>query len=106
MASDVLFVPYVREEAGAFPVKIFEYMGAKKPIISFANIPIKEILRNEENSLLVEPPSAENWKKAFERLMGDSQLSSKLAKTAFEESGVFTWEKRGRQIAELLRQNV
>lgn len=103
MASDILFVPFVREEAGAFPVKIFEYMGSGKPIVSFANEPIREILRDKQNSLLVDTPISKNWEKAFNNILEENSLGEQISEKALTESKNFNWGIRGEQVAKILK---
>jgi len=106
MASDVLFVPYVREEAGAFPVKIFEYMGSGRPIVSFVNEPIKEILKSGENSLLLEPPTSDNWERALRKILGEENFANAISVKALEESKKYNWQKRGLDIVEIIKNHV
>ena len=101
-ASDILVVPFVRDEPGAFPVKIYEYMAAKRPIISFSSECIREVLRDRENGILIEP-TAENWARAIREIVSDKSLAEKLSRKAKEESGMYTWEARGRAIADILK---
>ena len=103
LAADILCVPYIREEAGAFPVKIFEYMGAGKPIISFVNEPITEILRDGENALLVNPSTVGQWRYAFQRILKDKSFAKRIAHRAYKESNMYTWQKRAQKIYHIIQ---
>src|SRR3989344_4809939 len=102
-AADILVVPFVRDEPGAFPVKIYEYMAAGRPIISFGSECIREVLRDGENSILIEPTS-ENWTHAIQKIIQNKKLAGALAQKAQEESGAYTWERRGKEIARVLNE--
>ena len=85
------------------PLKMFEYMSSKVPIIS-SDLPVlKEVLKDGSNSLLVEPDDVASWDAALNRLLDDNQLSNFLAQNAYEDFQTkFTWYSRGREICKLL----
>ncbi len=109
VSFDVCLAPYKRDlkvDGGQntarwmSPLKIFEYMGAGKPIIASDLPAIREILEDEETALLCDPEKPERWVKALKRLKG-KELRKRLAKKAkkrFMEN--HTWEKRARDIVE------
>ena len=78
-------------------------MGAGRPILSFANESIREVLRDGENALLVDPPKTRNWERAIRTLLERPEKGKALAERAREGSSRYTWEARGRAIAEFLR---
>jgi glycosyltransferase involved in cell wall biosynthesis len=80
------------------PLKMFEYMASKIPIIS-SNLPVlKEILDDGHNSLLVEPNNIEAWTSAISRLCNDSALRLKLASNAYRDVQQYSWDERAKQI--------
>lgn len=110
---DILLMPYQKSVSIGVkgsdtskwmsPLKMFEYMSSKVPIIS-SDLPVlKEVLRDGTNSLLVEPNNIASWDAALNRLIDDDQLSSLLAKNAYDDfQRKFTWYSRGREICKLL----
>lgn len=81
------------------PLKAFEYMAAKKPIVA-SDLPVlHEILQDGENALLCPPHSTQAWKGAFRRLDQDKALAVRLASVAhknFLEN--YTWQARAREV--------
>lgn len=75
---DVVLAPYLRNvegqgggrniAEGMSPLKLFEYMAHGKPIISSDLPPIREVLRDSVNSVLVSPDNPSDWVKALQRL--------------------------------------
>jgi glycosyltransferase involved in cell wall biosynthesis len=103
-AADVLVLTgsklHERERLFTSPLKLFEYMAAKRPIVA-ANTPaIREILRNEENALLVAPDDPGQFAKAIARLASDPALAKRLAGNAYEQVREYTWEIRAQRILE------
>ena len=103
---DVLLAPYRRRvlHAGMLdqssfmsPLKIFEYMSSGAAIIC-ADLPVlREVLRHEDNALLVEPDDEGAWLRALERLREDEQLRRELARRAQKDwREHYTWEARAR----------
>lgn len=103
---DILIAPYQNEEnigAGInttnymSPIKIFEYMASKKPIVASDFKVLREIL-NKKNAILVPPDNVDAWINAIKRLEND-QLREKLANQAYLElKEKYTWKKRAERI--------
>jgi len=98
---DVLLAPYVSGSINSIrsPLKVFEYMARQKPIVA-SDIPIiREVLRNEENSLLVVPEDIDAWVRALTRLRSDSVLGQNIAERAYQDFlSLHTWPHRVKQI--------
>jgi glycosyltransferase involved in cell wall biosynthesis len=108
-AMDVLVSPYQQSvvvAGGALetsrwmsPLKIFEYMAARKPIVA-SDLPVlREVLSHGVNALLVPPGSIEAWVSAIETLQRDPTLRDRLANQAFADvSARFTWMHRAQDV--------
>lgn len=109
-AMDILLMPYqkkvfISSQGGVdtsqwmSPMKMFEYMASNVPIIS-SDLPVlREVLHNNENSLLVPPEDIESWVVATKKLIHDEKLSASLAIKArddFEKK--YTWDKRTQEV--------
>jgi glycosyltransferase involved in cell wall biosynthesis len=104
-SADVLLMPYQKKvmvSSGAVstaewmsPMKMFEYMGAKRPIIA-SDLPVlREVLKHEGNALLTEPADSQGWIRQLQRLREDPGLGRKIGLKAWEEvASHYTWEKR------------
>jgi glycosyltransferase involved in cell wall biosynthesis len=83
------------------PLKIFEYMSSKKPIIASDLSVLREVL-NDENSMLVPPDDVTAWKEAIISL-SDAVKRKKLADQAFLDLiNHYTWKKRSEKIIQQL----
>lgn len=107
LGMDVLLAPYQEDtRVGGLitaqwmsPIKVFEYMASHKPILC-SDLPVlREVLRNEENALLLPPREPRAWAAALTRLKSDTALADRLALAAlrdFQEH--YTWQGRARRI--------
>ncbi|MHC4539786.1 MAG: glycosyltransferase family 4 protein, partial [Planctomycetota bacterium] len=104
-AADVLLMPYQKEVMIAqdssetsrwmSPIKLFEYMSAKKPIVSSNHRVLQEVLEDNRNGLLCEPDNVEQWIEAITRLRSDEELYNNISKMAYEDFiDKYTWDKR------------
>lgn len=75
------------------PVKIFEYGAMKKAIVAPDISPVRDVMKNEEDGLLVSPNYSE-LTIAIERLINNIGLRTELALT-FHEKVIenYTWDK-------------
>ena len=81
------------------PLKLFEYMKAKKPIIT-SNLPaIREIFTDQTNAILCDPNNFDQWKNAILRLNKDENLREKISKNAYKKFlEKFTWDLRAKNL--------
>ncbi len=104
-AADVLVLPNSAKDVISMyytsPLKLFEYMASKRPIVA-SNLPsIREIL-NEDNAVLVEPDDPEALAQGIDRVLKDQRLASKVGQKAHEDVMDYTWEKRAERILQEL----
>jgi glycosyltransferase involved in cell wall biosynthesis len=87
------------------PLKIFEYMASKKPIIA-TNLPsLREVLTDGENSLLVPPGDVQALVGAIVRLKENPEIGNKMADKAYADvSEKYTWKIRAEKIISWLLQ--
>ncbi len=105
-AADVLLAPYGRKIAGssggdsasvASPMKIFDYMAAKRPIIS-SDLPVIHEVLDEQCAIFCPPDDANAWHAALTHLLEDNGLREKLAKNARLRAEAYTWQAREKKI--------
>jgi glycosyltransferase involved in cell wall biosynthesis len=106
---DILLAPYERKVSvykssmntvnWMSPLKIFEYMSAKKPIIASDLPAIREILKPDETALLCDPDKPQEWSEAVKKLIDQPELAKKISQTAYDEFiKKYTWQERAKQV--------
>jgi len=106
--ADVLVAPYFRNAYGFSPLKLFEYMIMKKPIVSSDVKEVREVITHEKEGLLVPPESCEELAKAIKKIVNDSNLRKKLSIKAYHKViKNYTWKQHAQRFKkvyeELLR---
>jgi len=81
------------------PLKAFEYMAARKPVI-VSRIPVlKEIFEHRVNALLCEPDNINEWVSAIEELISNNDLASDLSDMAFSHLVEnHSWDRRAKDV--------
>jgi glycosyltransferase involved in cell wall biosynthesis len=82
------------------PLKLFEYMASGVPIIASNLRSIREILKDETNSILFDN-SIEGFISGIKRLEQSSDFNKKIVLTALNQSLQYTYLKRARFISNL-----
>jgi glycosyltransferase involved in cell wall biosynthesis len=114
LAFDVLLAPYQLEvqiasgeETASWmsPLKLFEYMAAKKPILC-SDLPVlREIIQHGRNGLLLPANDPEAWLGALQRLMADPLERKRLGANAYDDFlAQHTWERRATRVIDYLTQ--
>jgi glycosyltransferase involved in cell wall biosynthesis len=104
-ASNVLLMPHPKTEFYSLhvsPLKMFEYMASKRPIVASRLPAIEEILTDNQNALLGEPGCPEDIAKNIETALINTELSTRIASRAYTDVQEHTWEKRARRILNLI----
>lgn len=105
-SADILVLPNSAKDVISSrytsPLKLFEYMAARKPIIASDTPSLREIL-NEENSVLVSPDNPVALADAISNLITNEVLGEKIAAKAFDDVQKYTWQKRAADILDFIR---
>ncbi|HEY5657112.1 MAG TPA: glycosyltransferase family 4 protein, partial [Myxococcota bacterium] len=104
-AADALVLP----TSGQFdharvtsPLKLFEYMAARRPVVASAIPALEGFLLHEQNALVVEPDSPAALAGALAKLIAEPELGARLAERAWREVQHQTWARRAAAILEHL----
>ena len=104
-AFDFLLMPFPNKKHYSHymsPLKMFEYMVSKRPIIA-SNLPsIKEILNNN-NSVLVEPDNSVLLSEGIKKLLKDEKLITNISQKAYNNVKKYTWDKRVKKIVKFVK---
>ena len=103
-ASDILVIPnsskYEISVKYTSPLKLFEYMASKRPIIA-SDLPSIREVASENEVLFFKPDDEKNLALNVEKLIQDKELQKKLINNAFEKVKKYTWEKRAKRIIKI-----
>ena len=83
------------------PLKLFEYMAAGRAIVASDLPSIREVVRDHEQALLVEPGSPEALAAAIKTLIDNPALAETLARAAYAEAPKYTWGRRAEKLEAL-----
>src|SRR3989338_4727355 len=105
-SADILILPNSAEEeiskSYTSPLKMFEYMASKRPIVA-TNLPsIREVL-NDANAVLMEANSTDKLVLGTLKLLNDPAICDRLAAKAFEDVQQYTWQNRAKKIIDFVK---
>ena len=79
----------------ASPLKLVEYMASGRPIVTSALPLAAELLVHEEDAMLVGPTDIDAWADVISTLLGDPEVSAKLAQSAHRKAHTsLNWDTR------------
>lgn len=83
------------------PLKMFEYMALKRPLIA-SNLPVLREILNEECAYLVDADDLDGWVSKIREALSNKSHSSFLVKNAENLlRNNYTWQKRSEQILKI-----
>ena len=104
MSADVLVMPYSTEwelQQWSSPMKMFEYMASRTPIVASDFPTIREML-DESNSVPVKPDDPQQLAEGIKKCLDDKSFSASISEKAFEDVKQFTWKNRAKKILEFI----
>jgi len=108
-SSDILLMLYDLEEKSPLidinttsPIKLFEYMASKRPIVCTKLPTIEKIVQHKQEALLSEWDDIDDVVKNVQLLLENKQLANKISQNAYEKVQNYTYTKRCKKILEQL----
>ena len=107
---DVLLAPYLdndgihRDSEFLSPVKAFEYMGSKTPMVC-SNLEVLRDVLDERHAMLVDNKDINAWIQAVEKLYSNIEFRENMAKNAYEYCVQnFTYKARCKKVLNFFRE--
>lgn len=103
--AKVLVLPnrdYLYNRCFTSNIKLFEYMAAATPIVASDLPPLREILKDGKNAILVKPDDPKALAEGIKEVLEDDKLSKRMAENAYEDVKQYTWDKRAERILEFI----
>jgi glycosyltransferase involved in cell wall biosynthesis len=100
-AADVLVLPNSGRHPQArttSPLKLFEYMAARRPIVASRIPALAGLLEHGRNAWLVTPDQPEALAEGIERVLADPELGARLAEQAARDVAHYTWKRRAAEL--------
>jgi len=105
-AADVLVLPNSGKEKISLlytsPLKMFEYMASKRPMVASDLPSLREIL-NESNCLFCHPDDPGSLADSLKKVFEDKELADQISQQAFRDVDNYTWEKRVESVLDFIR---
>ena len=98
-ASSILLMPFPYTEHYAYfmsPLKMFEYMASKRPIIATKLPSIMEVLEDKKNAILCEPDDPNDLASKIKWVLHND--CDEIVYQAYMDVQKYTWEKRVKSI--------
>jgi glycosyltransferase involved in cell wall biosynthesis len=102
--ADILLMPFPKKahyEYFMTPLKMFEYMASKRPIIASDLPSIREIL-NEENCFFCQPGNTDNLAAVIKNVLNTPLLAEQKSYQAYQDVLPHTWQRRAQRIIKII----
>jgi starch synthase len=106
-ASDCLVIPptaapFHRHRRTVLPMKTFSYLAAGRPIVAPDLPDLREVLRHNENALLVPPDDVAAAAASIRLAVFNRPIGEKLASAALRDAAQYTWQARAERFSTFL----
>jgi glycosyltransferase involved in cell wall biosynthesis len=106
--ASIALMPYqadLRHAASISPIKLFEAMAAGRLVLASDLPPIREVVCDGKNGLLLPPDNPESWVSAIERVRANPAWALEMARRGSETAREYSWDARARNLINFLESN-
>lgn len=103
--ADVVLIPFPNNEVShaASPLKLFEGMSMRKPVIASKVSGIEEVISDGQNGFLADPDNIEEWVRKLEMILNYEKLATRVGQNARKTvEQRFDWTFLARRYEEIL----
>jgi glycosyltransferase involved in cell wall biosynthesis len=104
-AADALLLPPLRNHAWSettSPLKMFEYMAVRRPIVASSLKNIAMVLHDRVNALLADPDHPESFRQTLEEVLANPALASQISDQAFQDVQRYSFSQRVSRILDFV----
>ncbi|NMG43326.1 glycosyltransferase [Aromatoleum toluvorans] len=106
--GSIALMPYqadLRHAATISPIKLFEAMAAGRLVLASDLPPIREVVCDGQNGLLLPPDDPEAWVAAIRQVRTQPERAAEMAQAGRATAQRFGWSERARKLLEFLEVN-
>jgi glycosyltransferase involved in cell wall biosynthesis len=85
------------------PLKLFEYMAARVPIVASDLPSTREVLTHGVNAFLVPPDNPLDLAAGIQEVLSDREMADRLSQRAHEDVLAYSWDRRAERLIHFLR---
>lgn len=103
--ADVVLIPFPNNEVShaASPLKLFEGMSMRKPVVASRVSGIEEVVLDGQNGFLADPDNIEEWVRKLEMILNSEKLATRVGQNARKTvEQRFDWTFLSRRYEEIL----
>ena len=82
------------------PLKLFEYLASGRPVVAGDVPSVREIVRDRDHALLLEPENTDAWTRGLQELLGNRSVAAEMAQRGRELAISCTWSNRARPLVD------
>ncbi|MEA2112502.1 MAG: glycosyltransferase family 4 protein [Patescibacteria group bacterium] len=106
-ASDVLIMNYSKFQYHTYytsPMKMFEYMASKRPIVA-SDLPAMREVLNDGNCLFIQPDNVGSLIKGIKDILQNKDKADRISQQAYSDVQNYTWDKRAQNILNFINKH-
>jgi glycosyltransferase involved in cell wall biosynthesis len=92
--ADIVLIPFPDSKIAhaSSPIKLFEAMAMKKPIVASDVGGVNAVIKHNYNGVLCNPKNIDFWYKSIIKVLRNRKYSTRIAGQAYKDSKDYSWE--------------